>query len=65
MAARETVVNEALIGAFQRDGCAVLRGLFTPWIEGLCAGVVENMASPSFRERKLGLAISRSRRTAP
>ncbi len=51
MAAQETVVNEALIDEFQRDGCAVLRGVFAPWIERLKAGVVENMASPSFRER--------------
>ena len=51
MAEQKTVVNEALIDEFQRDGCAVLRGVFAPWIEGLKAGVVENMASPSFRER--------------
>ena len=29
----------------------MLRGGFAPWLEGLKAGVVENMASPSFRER--------------
>ena len=51
MAGPDTAVNETLIDEFQRDGCAVLRGLFTPWIEGLRAGVAENMASPSFRER--------------
>ena len=51
MAGQETVVNEALINAFQRDGCAVLRSVFTPWIEGLKAGIEENIASPSFRER--------------
>ena len=51
MSARQTVVNEALIDKFQRDGCAVLRGAFTPWIEGLKAGIEENMANPSFRER--------------
>ena len=39
------------IQAFQRDGCAVVRGAFGPWIEGLRAGVAENMAAPSFRER--------------
>ncbi len=36
MAGPETVVNEALIDEFQRDGCAVLRGVFAPWIEGPC-----------------------------
>jgi len=51
MPAQETPVTEALINDFQRDGCAVLRGTFAPWIEGLKAGVEENMANPSFRER--------------
>jgi hypothetical protein len=51
MAAQETVVNEALIDEFQQDGCAVIRGIFAPWIDGLKAGIEENMASPSFRER--------------
>ena len=45
------LVGEAQIEAFQRDGCAVIRGLFAPWIEGLKQAVEENMAAPSFRER--------------
>ena len=51
MADQQTAVNEALIDEFQRVGCAVIRGIFTPWIEGLKAGIEENIASPSFRER--------------
>lgn len=51
MAGKQNHVNEALINAYQTDGCAILRGVFGPWIEGLKAGIEENMASPSFRER--------------
>jgi ectoine hydroxylase-related dioxygenase (phytanoyl-CoA dioxygenase family) len=51
MAGKQNLVNEALINTYQADGCAVLRGVFGPWIEGLKAGITENMASPSFRER--------------
>ncbi|MDH3668152.1 MAG: phytanoyl-CoA dioxygenase family protein [Paracoccaceae bacterium] len=43
--------DDALIEEYQQQGCAVLRGVFGPWIEGLCAGIDENMAAPSFRER--------------
>ena len=42
---------ETLIEDFQRDGCAVIRGVFQPWIEALKTGIEENMANPSFRER--------------
>ncbi len=51
MAVQQTVVNEALIDEFQQNGCAVIRGIFSPWIEGLKVGIEENMASPSLRER--------------
>jgi ectoine hydroxylase-related dioxygenase (phytanoyl-CoA dioxygenase family) len=51
MADQQTAVNEALIDEFQQNGCAVIRGIFAPWIEGLKAGIEENIASPSFRER--------------
>jgi len=44
-------IDEALVEAFQTEGCCVLRGLFAPWIEGLKQAVDENMAAPSFRER--------------
>ncbi|NIP74472.1 MAG: phytanoyl-CoA dioxygenase, partial [Xanthomonadales bacterium] len=44
-------VDEALIADYQQNGCAVLRGIFGPWIEGLRQGIEENMAAPSFRER--------------
>ena len=45
------VVSEAKIAAFQEQGCAVLRGVFGPWVEGLREGIEQNIAAPSFRER--------------
>ena len=42
---------QSVVDAFQKDGCAVLRGFFTPWLEDLREGVEENIANPSFRER--------------
>ena len=45
------MVDQDTIETFQRDGCCVIRGLFGPWIEGARAGIEENMAAPSFRER--------------
>lgn len=44
-------VGAATVEAFRRDGCAVIRGVFAPWIERARAGVEENIAAPSFRER--------------
>lgn len=44
-------IGPETVDAFQRDGCAVVQGVFGPWIDGLRAGVEENMADPSFRER--------------
>jgi len=45
------LIDDGQIEDFQRDGCTVLRSLFTPWIEGARAGVEQNIAAPSFRER--------------
>lgn len=39
------------IDDFRRDGCAVIRGAFVPWIDGARDGVAENISAPSFRER--------------
>lgn len=44
-------VDEQTVESFRRDGCAVIRGVFAPWIDGARAGIEENMAAPSFRER--------------
>ncbi len=44
-------VDQQTINQFETDGCAVIRGAFGPWIEGLRTGIEENMAAPSFRER--------------
>ena len=44
-------IDADTIEAYQRDGCAVVRGVFGDWIEGLRTGVEQNMADPSFRER--------------
>ncbi|MCP5152683.1 MAG: phytanoyl-CoA dioxygenase family protein [Ectothiorhodospiraceae bacterium] len=43
--------TDAEVDAFQRDGVALVRGLFTDWIEPLRRGVATNMARPSWRER--------------
>ncbi|HSF96291.1 MAG TPA: phytanoyl-CoA dioxygenase family protein [Thermohalobaculum sp.] len=51
MATAAPVIGDSLIEDFQRDGCAVIRGLFAPWVEGARVGIEENMAAPSFRER--------------
>jgi ectoine hydroxylase-related dioxygenase (phytanoyl-CoA dioxygenase family) len=51
MTGKRKLVSEDLINAYQTDGCAVLRGIFSPWIEGLREGVEENIADPSARER--------------
>ncbi len=51
MTVQPRLVSEALIDEFQANGCAVIRSAFLPWIEGLRAGVEQNMANPSFRER--------------
>lgn len=45
------LIDQDTVDAYQTDGCAVIRGAFTPWIEGLREGVAQNMAAPSFRER--------------
>ena len=44
-------IDDPVVETFRRDGCAVIRGVFAAWIEGARAGVEENMAAPSFRER--------------
>ncbi|MEM7743724.1 MAG: phytanoyl-CoA dioxygenase family protein [Pseudomonadota bacterium] len=44
-------INQETVQAFQDEGCCVIRGLFSPWIESLREGVQQNMAAPSFRER--------------
>lgn len=44
-------VTQETIDAFQQDGCTVIRGVFAPWIDGLRAGIEQNISSPSFRER--------------
>ena len=42
-------IPQSAVEDFQRDGCAVLRGVFTPWLDGLREGIEENIANPSFR----------------
>lgn len=44
-------LSEAMIDDFERDGCVLVKGLFTPWVEGARAAIEENKASPSWRER--------------
>ncbi len=40
-------ISAETINAFRRDGAAVLRGVFTDWVETLRAGVSRNLAEPS------------------
>lgn len=47
----ETEIDQATIDAFQKDGVALLRGVFQDWVETLRAGIEKNMAKPSWRER--------------
>ena len=41
------MISEQDIDAFQRDGAAVLRGVFTDWVEVIRSGIDRNMANPS------------------
>lgn len=47
----DTAIEDAPIGGFRRDGCAVLRGVLTSWIEGTREASKQNIESPGFRER--------------
>jgi len=42
-----TLVDDATVAAFRRDGAAVVRGAFGDWIATLRDGVARNMAEPS------------------
>ena len=44
---RKTLVDDADVEAFRRDGAALLCGLFAEWLEPLRAGIERNIASPS------------------
>lgn len=39
-------VTDDIITAFERDGAALVKGLFAPWVEELRAGIERNMADP-------------------
>lgn len=47
LAGDRSLVDEATVEAFRRDGAVVLRGLFGDWIETLRIGVEKNIAEPS------------------
>ncbi|MGS3450571.1 phytanoyl-CoA dioxygenase family protein [Klebsiella electrica] len=40
-------IDSQTIDSYQTDGVVLLKGVFTPWIESLAAGVAELMANPS------------------
>lgn len=42
----EGSVGETQVTEFERDGVALIRGLFAPWVDTLRAGVERNMAEP-------------------
>lgn len=41
-----SLVTDAQITAFRRDGAVVIRGLFADWLDTLAAGIERNMAEP-------------------
>ena len=45
------MIGESLVEDFQTDGCAVIRGIFAPWVAGARRAIEENRAAPSHRER--------------
>lgn len=53
MTADRPAVDDRLVDEFQRDGVALLRGVFADWVEELRRGVKRNMAAPSWRERSI------------
>ena len=50
-----TITTEAIdadtVAQFQRDGAVLLKGVFTPWVEGAREAIEQNKANPSWRER--------------
>ena len=44
---RMTVVTEAMVEAYQRDGAVLVKGLWADWVAMLRAGILRNMAEPS------------------
>jgi ectoine hydroxylase-related dioxygenase (phytanoyl-CoA dioxygenase family) len=46
-----SLVCDADVEAYQRDGVLLIKGAFVPWVEGVREAIEENMAAPSFRER--------------
>jgi len=49
--AAKLFVTDDTVSSFQRDGVVPLRGVFTPWVEGVREAIEQNKASPSWRER--------------
>ena len=44
-------LDDQTVEAFRRDGAVLLRGVFTPWVEGVREAIEQNKAAPSWRER--------------
>ncbi len=53
IAADERAANTDAVATFQRDGVAVLRGVFADWVEPLREGIAALMADPSPLERSV------------
>ncbi len=44
-------LDEQTVADFRRDGAVLLKGVFTPWVEGVREAIEQNKRSPSWRER--------------
>lgn len=49
--ALEPLISSETIAAYERDGAVLLRGVFAPWVAGVCEAIEQNKSSPSWRER--------------
>ncbi len=46
-----TMISDADVEAFARDGVVLIRGAFAPYVDGVREAIEANKASPSWRER--------------
>lgn len=47
----KNLIPKECIQEFRHDGAVLLRGVFGPWVQGVCEAIEENKRSPSWRER--------------
>jgi ectoine hydroxylase-related dioxygenase (phytanoyl-CoA dioxygenase family) len=47
----DNLINDQVIDDFHRDGVVHLKGVFSPWVEGVREAIEQNQQNPSWRER--------------